>query len=79
MSYGFIRSVTYDWDGMQRYYQKSTDSYEKKEKLVVDKVGSVLFNTVVAPSCWPFYLSRDMKCLECAVRGKAAAEYGDEH
>jgi len=79
MSYGFIRSVTYDWDGMQRYYQKSTDSYVKKEKLVVDKVGSVLFNTVVAPSWWPFYISRDMKRLECAVRGKAAVEYGDEH
>ncbi len=77
ISYGFVRSVTYDWDGMRRYYQKSTGSYEKKEKLVVDKVGSVLFSTVAALSCWPFYLSRDLMRLECAVRGKAAAEYGE--
>ena len=79
MSYGCFRAVTYESDWTRRYYQRSTQTYEKKEKLVVDKVGSVLFNTVVAPSCWPFYLSRDMKRLECAVRGKAAAEYGDEH
>ena len=75
LTYGFIRSVTYDWEGMRRYYQKSTGTYEKKEKLIVDKIGTVLSATFAAPTLWLWFLGKDLMRLECAVRGKDIADY----
>ena len=77
MSYGCFRAVTYESDWTRRYYQKSTQTYEKKEKLISDKIGSVLSAGLAAPTVWPWMLGRDLMRLECAVRGKKIEEYGE--
>jgi len=76
LSYGFIRSVSYNWNSERRYYENSTGSYALKEKLIVNKIGSVVGETVAAVAVWPVMMGEDLVRLECVVRGKDPGEYG---
>ena len=75
--YGFIHSVAYNYDSSKKYYQKSTASYEPKQKLLADKLGSVALGTAAAPVVWPIMFWEDLMHLECVARGKDPAEYGE--
>ena len=77
ISYGFVRAVTYDWSSTRRYHQASTRTYETKEKLLADKIGSVVSQTCVACWVWPWMLSMDLMRLECYVREKSIMDYGE--
>ena len=75
--YGFIHSTACEYCKTKRYFQKSTASYVAKEKLLIDKLGSTALGTVVAPFVWPLMVNEDLRRLECLVRGRDVAEYGD--
>ena len=77
VTYGLVRSVTYERVGSKIYYNNNTKDYETKDMLLVDTVGTVTWNTLAAPSVWPWMLSNDLTRLECAVRGKDVREYGE--
>ena len=70
MSYGFVRSVTYEWRESREYYQQSTGFYVQKEMLFADKAGSVVSGTFGATLFWPSMILRDLMRVECALRGK---------
>ena len=74
--YGFVRSVTYDYTGTHSYLNEKKDTFETKEMLWVDKFGRISSRTLSAVFVWPCMLSKDLTRLECAVRGRDAAEYG---
>ena len=76
LSYGFIRSVSYNWNSTRRYHENSTGLYVLKEKLIIDKIGSVTGDTLAAVAVWPVMMGEDLVRLECVVRGKDSGEYG---
>ncbi len=75
LSYGFVRAVTYDYEGTKNYYNQKTQEFETKPMLYIDDIGRVLFRTLAAGTAWPIMLSDDLARLECAARGKDPAEY----
>ena len=75
MAYGFTRAVTYNYEGQQRYYNAKTGNYELKDRLLIDKFGSVMAGSFAAIFLWVPMLGQDLIRLECAVRGKDAREY----
>ncbi len=75
MLYGFGRAVTYDYEGTKKYWNKKEERYEKKEMLVLDKIGSVLFKSFATIIVWPGMLGDDFALLECHLRGKDIEEY----
>ena len=78
MTFGFIRSVTYDEKVKSEYYNRNTRSFEVKQMLIVDRIGRVIFNTCAAVTVWPWMLRDDLVKLECRVRDKDSVEYGYE-
>ncbi len=75
MLYGFGRAVTYDYEGTKKYFNKKNERYELKEMLLLDKIGSVLFKSIVTITVWPFMLGEDLARLECHLCGKDIKEY----
>ena len=73
--YGFGRSVTYDYEGTRKYWNKKLERYEKKEMLVLDKIGRVSIKSFAAIIMWPGMLGDDLARLECHVCGKDIEEY----
>ena len=73
--YGFGRAVTYDYEGTKTYWNKKEECYEKKEMLILDKIGSVLFKSFATIIVWPGMLGDDLALLECRVRGLDIEEY----
>ena len=78
MSYGFIRSVTYNWKGKWECYDSVQREMVLKEKLITEKAGGVLLATFAAPSVWPIMIFQDLRRMECAVRGKQATCYDSD-
>ncbi len=74
-AYGFVRSATYNFEGTKRYFNRRTQAFEVKHKLLIDQIGGVAAGTLAAISIWPFMLGEDLVRLECAVRGKDPREY----
>lgn len=75
LSYGFTRSVTYDFKDTKKYYNRNTGELEKKDMLLVDKIGRISRQTFAAVFLWPGMLGEDLARLECAVKGKDVREY----
>lgn len=75
LAYGFTRAVTYDYESSKQYYNDKTGREEKKEMLLVDKLGTVWGKTVSTLIFWPGMLGADLARLECAVKGKDPREY----
>ena len=75
MAYGFTRGVTYNYEGQQRYYNAKAGIYELKDRLLIDKFGSVMAGSFAAIFLWVPMVGQDLTRLECAVRGKDAHEY----
>jgi hypothetical protein len=75
ITYGFVRSVTYDYKGTKRYYNEVTEKREEKEMLLVDKIGRITGGSCAALFIWPVMLGEDLVRLECAVKGKDTREY----
>lgn len=75
MSYGFIRSVTYDYKRDAEYYNSETREYVIKEKLLVHKIAHVSGMACLAIVAWPGMLYDDLGRLECAIKGKNINEY----
>ncbi len=75
--YGFVHTAACEYSKTKHYYQQSTGSYVAKEKLLIDKLGSTALGTVAAPFVWPLMGNEDLRRLECLVRGRDVAEYGD--
>ena len=73
--YGFGRAVTYDYESTKKYWNKKQERYEKKEMLVLDKIGTVMGKSFSAIFIWPGMLCEDLTRLECRVRGKNSDEY----
>jgi hypothetical protein len=73
--YGFVRSVTYDYDGKKKYFNSKTGMYETKDILIIDQTGRISINTIAAVMCWPLMLGEDLTRLECAARGKDPKEF----
>lgn len=73
--YGFGRAVTYDYEGTKKYWNKKQERYEKKEMLMLDKIGRVSIKSFAAIILWPGMLGDDLARLECRVRGKDVEEY----
>ena len=76
MSYGFTRAVTYDYEKSTEYFNHNTRKFESKHPLLACTFSRTAINTFAAVSMWPLMLGEDLMLLECAVRGKDAAEYG---
>ena len=77
--YGFIRAVTYEYDGKKKYFNSKTDKYETKDMLIIDNAGWISRNTIAAIVVWPLMLGHDLTRLECAVRGKDPKEFQTTH
>ena len=75
LSYGFTRSVTYDFKDTKKYYNRNTGELEKKDMLLVDKIRRSTGGTCAALVMWPGMLGEDLGRLECAVKGKDVREY----
>ena len=75
LSYGFVRSVTYDYKSTKKYYNEISGKNEVKDMLLVDKIGHISGSTWAAVFLWPAMLGEDLVRLECAVKGKDAREY----
>jgi hypothetical protein len=73
--YGFVRASTYASRTEHYYFNSKTDAYEKKEMLLVDKIGRITGDTAVAIVLWPVMLGQDLAFLECKARGKDPAAY----
>jgi len=74
--YGFVRSVTYDFEAKKKYWNENRRSYEIKDRLLVDNLGRIASKTLSAVVMWPVMLGDDFACLECAMYDKDPAEYG---
>ena len=74
--YGFVRSVTYDFEAKERYWNERQRSYETKDMLFVDTLGRIASKTLSAVVMWPVMLGEDFACLECAMYKKDPDEYG---
>ncbi len=75
LAYGFTRAVSYKYENSKEYYNSNTFRCETKEKLLVDKIGSIVHGSFTAISLWPSMLREDLKQLECAMTGKDMSEY----
>jgi hypothetical protein len=77
MAYGFTRAVTYAYESSKRYYKGKTGECETKERLLVDKIGTIsgMTVTVAAILVWPGMLGEDLARVECLVKGKDPKEY----
>jgi hypothetical protein len=75
LAYGFTRSVTYDYKGTKKYYNRNTCEREEKDMLLVDKIGRITGGTCAALIMWPGMVGEDLARLECAVKGKDVREY----
>ena len=75
MAYGFTRAVTYNYEGQQRYYNAKTGIYELKDRLLIDKFGTVMAGSLAAIFMWAPMLWQDLAKLECKLTGKDAREY----
>ncbi len=77
LAYGFTRAVTYNYEGTREYWNSRTHKYERKEKLVVDKLATVSGGTFAALLLWQGMLGQDLARLECYLKGRDVREYGD--
>ena len=75
-SYGFVRTVTYDYEKSTEYFNHNTRTFERKTPLLVDTIGRTASFTLAAVSIWPLMLGWDLARLECFVRERDVAEYG---
>ncbi len=76
LSYGFVRSTTYDYESRKIYLNRKVDELEEKDMLLIDQTGRVLTRTCTAVLLWPVMLGDDLARLECFVRGRNPLEYG---
>ena len=67
--------MTYDYEGEKKYYNERKEKYEKKEMLILNKIGQTSLKTLAALFTWPVMLGDDLPRLECALRGKDHREY----
>ena len=75
VTYGFVRSVTYDYQHTKKYYNEKLEKYELKEMLLVDKITRVVGQSFFASIACAGMIAEDLSRLECAVRGKNSNEY----
>jgi hypothetical protein len=73
--YGFVRTTTYDHQGVKKYYNKKTATRELKDMLLADKIARITTHTLAAPALWPIMLAEDATRFECFMRGKDPNEY----
>ena len=75
MTYGLVRSVTYDYHHTTKYGNMKIEQYELKEMLRVDKITRVFGQSCLALFAWPGMMVEDLFRLGYAVRGKDWNEY----
>ena len=75
LSYGLVRSVSYDYNGKKEYHNRKTKEYVIKDMLLTDKIGRITGSAAAAMIVWPSMLGEDLARLECKVRGKDIEEY----
>lgn len=75
MTYGFIRAVSYDYEGTKVYFNHKTMQYETKPLLYTDFAGRMFVRAFSAIVAWPYMMGEDFVRLECFMRGKDPAEY----
>lgn len=76
MGYGFTRAVTYDYETKREYFNHSSEKYEVKPMLYVDRVCMVAGKSFSSMIKWPCMLRKDFSRLECWMYGKDYHEYG---
>jgi len=70
MAYGFAHAVPRAYRLKHAYTRD-----EPVDALVTDKIGYCCHTASLSPIVWPWYLGRDMRALEIAVRCKRAEDY----
>ena len=75
-SYGAISAIPQMWRKERKYINPKTFVGEVLPVPIVERFGTALFKTCIAPVWWPFILYKDLTRLELYCKGVDPRRYG---